>query len=167
MAFNVPMLVNLLLKTYALLSILQPLGLAYSFKGLMVGMVYEYLPLMLMPIYASMARVNPRLLEAAEVLGARPLAKLVKVVLPISPPGIASGAVLVYLTSFADFVIPAMLGGVEGYTIGYLIWDLFLKYRNWEAGSALSFLVTSLAVLGAFLCVKWGEKPWPQGGRSY
>ncbi len=83
-----------------------------------------------MPIYASMARVNPRLLEAAEVLGARPLAKLAKVILPISLPGIASGAVLVYLTSFADFVIPAMLGGVEGYTIGYLIWDLFLKYRN-------------------------------------
>jgi len=158
LAFNIPLLINLLLKAYALLNLLSFLGLANTFTGMMVGMVYEYLPLMFLPIYSSFERINRRLLEAAETLGARPREKFFKVVLPLSLPGIISGVTLVSLMAFTEFVIPAMLGGIHGYTLGYLIWDLFLKFRNWEAGSALSFAVTLVAVLVATIYSVKGER---------
>ncbi len=157
-AFNVPLLVNLLLRTYALLNILMMLNIAGTFQGLMIGMIYQYFPLMLLPIYSSFERINHALIEAAETLGARPKEQFLKVILPLGLPGIVSGATLVSLTAFTDFVTPAMLGGNHGYTLGYLIWDLFLKYRNWETGSALAFIITLVAVAVSTIYTKWGVK---------
>lgn len=157
-AFNVPLLVNLLLRTYALLNILMMLNLAGTFPGLMIGMIYQYFPLMLLPIYSSFERINRALIEAAETLGARPKEQFLKIILPLGLQGIISGATLVSLTAFTDFVTPAMLGGIHGYTLGYLIWDLFLKYRNWEAGSALAFIITLVAVAVSTVYTKWGVR---------
>lgn len=155
-AFTVPMLVNFLLKAYALMNVLSVLGLANTYVGMVVGMVYEYLPYMLLPLFSSFERVERRLLEAAQSLGARSHHIFLRVVLPLSLPGIASGVALVFLMSFTEFIVPAMLGGVYGYTMGYLIWDLFLKYRNWPVGSALAFIVTLVSLVIVYLYTRWG-----------
>jgi len=155
-AFTVPMLVNFLLKAYALMNVLSVLGLANTYVGMVVGMVYEYLPYMLLPLFSSFERVERRLLEAAQSLGARSHHIFLRVILPMSLPGIASGVALVFLMSFTEFIVPAMLGGVYGYTMGYLIWDLFLKYRNWPVGSALAFIVTLLSLVIVYLYTRWG-----------
>lgn len=155
-AFTVPMLVNFLLRAYALMNMLSLVGLLNTFQGMLVGMVYEYTPIMLLPIYSTLERVERRLLEAAETLGARPLQKMLRVTLPLAAPGVASGVVLVFLMSFTEFIVPAMLGGVYGYTVGFLIWDLFLKYRNWAVGSALAFIVTLASVLAVHFYVRYG-----------
>lgn len=156
-SFTVPLLINFLLKTYAFMSILSVFELNNTFSGMMIGMVYEYLPYMLLPVYSTLERINKRLLEAAETLGAKPLQTLRRVILPLSFPGIASGVALVGLMTFTEFVIPAMLGGVYGYTVGYLIWDLFLKYRNWQVGSALAFIITAVSIAVVYVYAKWGE----------
>uniref|UniRef100_A0A7C1T6U2 ABC transporter permease n=1 Tax=Thermofilum pendens TaxID=2269 RepID=A0A7C1T6U2_THEPE len=155
-AFTVPMLVNFLLKAYALMNVLSVLGLANTYLGMVVGMVYEYLPYMLLPLFSSFERVERRLLEAAQALGARSHHTFLRVVLPLSLPGIASGVALVFLMSFTEFIVPAMLGGVYGYTMGYLIWDLFLKYRNWPVGSALAFMVTLVSLAIVYFYTRWG-----------
>ncbi|MCI4408264.1 MAG: ABC transporter permease [Thermofilum sp.] len=155
-AFTVPMLVNFLLKAYALMNVFSLIGLANSFPAIIIGMTYEYLPLMLLPVYSTFERVEKRLLEAAETLGARPHQTVFRVLLPVSLPGIFSGVTLVFLMSFTEFVVPAMLGGVYGYTVGFLIWDLFLKYRNWVAGSILALLITLVSILAVYVYMKWG-----------
>jgi spermidine/putrescine transport system permease protein len=155
-AFTVPMLVNFLLKAYALMNVLSVLGLANTYAGMVIGMVYEYLPYMFLPLFSSFERVERRLLEAAQTLGARSHQVFLRVVLPLSLPGIVSGVALVFLMSFTEFVVPAMLGGVYGYTMGYLIWDLFLKYRNWPVGSALAFIVTLVSLVIVYVYTRWG-----------
>ena len=155
-AFTVPMLVNFLLRAYALMNIFEALGFAGTYTGIVAGMVYEFLPYMLLPLYSTFERIERRLLEAAQTLGAKPSQVFLRVILPLAAPGIASGVALVFLMSFTEFIVPAMLGGVYGYTVGYLIWDLFLKYRNWTAGSALTFIVTLLSLLIVFAYTKWG-----------
>lgn len=157
-AFTVPMLVNFLLKAYALMNIFSVFGLANSFTAIVLGMIYEYLPLMLLPVYSTFERVERRLLEAAETLGAKPLQTVFRVLLPVSLPGILSGVTLVFLMSFTEFVAPAMLGGVYGYTVGFLIWDLFLKYRNWQAGSILALVITAVSILAVYAYMRWGAE---------
>ena len=155
-AFTVPMLVNFLLKAYALMNVLSVLGLANTYAGMVIGMVYEYLPYMLLPLFSSFERVERRLLEAAQTLGARSHQVFLRIVLPLSLPGIVSGVALVFLMSFTEFVVPAMLGGVYGYTMGYLIWDLFLRYRDWPVGSALAFIVTLVSLVIVYVYTRWG-----------
>ncbi|MEZ0345709.1 MAG: ABC transporter permease [Infirmifilum sp.] len=155
-AFTVPMLVNFLLRAYALMNIFSLIGLSNTFQGMIIGMIYEYLPFMLLPIYSTFERIERRLLEAAETLGAKPWQATLRVTLPLAAPGIASGVILVFLMAFTEFVVPGLLGGVYGYTIGYLIWDLFLKYRNWAVGSALAFIVTLTSIVAVYFYMKYG-----------
>lgn len=157
-AFTLPMLVNFLLRAYALMNIFSLLGLANSFQAVVIGMVYEYFPLMLLPVYSTFERVERRLLEAAETLGAKPHQAVLRVLVPVSAPGILSGVTLVFLMAFTEFVVPAMLGGVYGYTVGYLVWDLFLKYRNWAAGSALALIITAASLLAVYAYMRWGAE---------
>lgn len=155
-AFTVPMLVNFLLRAYALMNVFSLIGLANTFQGMIIGMVYEYLPFMLLPIYSTLERIERRLIEAAETLGARPWQAVLRVTLPLAAPGVASGVILVFLMAFTEFVVPGLLGGVYGYTVGYLIWDLFLKYRNWAVGSTLAFIVTLTSVIAVYFYTKYG-----------
>uniref|UniRef100_A0A7C4D339 ABC transporter permease n=1 Tax=Thermofilum pendens TaxID=2269 RepID=A0A7C4D339_THEPE len=154
--FTVPMLVNFLLRTYTLMNILSFFGLTGTYAGMVIGMVYEFLPYMLLPLYSTFERIERRYLEAAQTLGARPAQTFLRVTLPLAIPGVASGVALVFLMSFTEFIVPAMLGGVYGYTVGYLIWDLFLKFRNWPAGSALAFVVTLASLLIVYAYARWG-----------
>lgn len=155
-AFTVPMLVNFLLRAYALMNVFSIIGLANTFQGMIIGMVYEYFPFMLLPIYSTLERIERRLIEAAETLGAKPWQAVIRVTLPLAAPGIGSGIALVFLMAFTEFVVPGLLGGVYGYTVGYLIWDLFLKYRNWAVGSALAFIVTLTSIVAVYFYTKYG-----------
>lgn len=155
-AFTVPMLVNFLLRTYALMNILASVGLAGTYAGMVIGMVYEFLPYMLLPLYATFERIERKYLEAAQTLGAKPAQTFSRVTLPLALPGVLSGVALVFLMSFTEFIVPAMLGGVYGYTVGFLIWDLFLKFRNWPTGSALAFVVTLASLLIVYAYTRWG-----------
>ncbi|MGB9708488.1 MAG: ABC transporter permease [Infirmifilum sp.] len=155
-AFTVPMLINFLLRAYALMNILSLVNLTNTIQGMIIGMVYEFLPFMLLPIYSTLERIERRFLEAAETLGAKPWQAVLRITLPLATPGIASGVILVFLMAFTEFVVPGLLGGVYGYTVGYLIWDLFLKYRNWPVGSALAFIVTLTSIFAVYFYTRYG-----------
>ncbi len=166
-ALVAPFWVDFLLRAYALRVFLDPvnrllpgpLRVELGFRALILGMVYDYLPYMLLPIYAAMEKIPRNLVDAAGTLGAPSHRRLLDIVLPLSLPGVVAGTVLVSLMSFTEFVIPAILGGTEGYTVGYLIYDLFLKYRDYWRGSALTIFVTVTALLAAVVAVrKVGEE---------
>ena len=106
--------------------------------AVLTGIVYGYLPLMVLPIYVSLERLDKRLLEAAADLGAPPLQSFLKVTLPLSLPGIATGCMLVFILLMGEFLIPAMLGGGKVFFIGNALVDLFLQSRNWAFGAAVA-----------------------------
>lgn len=141
-------LVNTLLLRAGLIA--QPLELLYTEGAVLAGLVYSALPFMVLPIYASLEKLDLALLEAAEVLGARPWARLTRVILPLTLPGIASGCLLVFIPTLGSFVVPDLLGGAKQLMIGNLIQNQFGPARNWPFGSAASFMVMAL-VLGAVL----------------
>ena len=106
--------------------------------AVLTGIVYGYLPLMVLPIYVSLERLDKRLLEASADLGAPPLQSFLKITLPLSLPGIATGCMLVFILLMGEFLIPAMLGGGKVFFIGNALVDLFLQSRNWAFGAAVA-----------------------------
>ena len=116
-------------------------------------MVYTYLPFMLMPIYASLEKRDPVLLEAAQDLGASPLQSFLRVTLPLSLPGIQAGLLLVFVPALGEFVIPDLLGGPGTPMIGHVLWTEFFANRAWPVAAALA---TSLLLVLAtmFLALK-------------
>lgn len=147
-AVILPFWISFLLRTYALMTILSKLGIMFTFTAVMVGMVYDYLPFMILPLYTTMERMNVSTIEASYVLGADPIKTFLKVVMPLSRQGMIAGIFLVFVPALGEFVVPAMLGGVSASTLGTLTWELFIRYHNWWKGSALS--VIYLAVVFAF-----------------
>ena len=141
-----PFWIDFLLRAYSIKVLIDPLGLREGFATLLYGMVYEFFPFMLLPLYAGMSAVPQNVIMSARVHGAGGLALFTRVLLPLTLSSILAGGVLVFLMSFTEFVIPALLGGVKGYTIGYAVYDLFFKYRDVYRGSALS-IVLSLSAL--------------------
>lgn len=128
----------------------QPLTMLYTPLAVMVGLVYGFLPFMILPIYASLEKLDWSLLEAAEVLGARPAARFVRVTLPLSMPGVVAGALLVFVPALGSFLTADLLGGAKQMMIGNLVQNQFSSARNWPFGSAASFIVMAL-VLGAVM----------------
>ncbi len=141
-------LVNHLLQRAGLIDV--PLTLLYTPGAVLAGLVYGHLPLMVMPIYAALERLDPALLEAAEVLGARPFSRLRRVILPLSMPGVAAGVMLVFIPSLGAFLTPDLLGGAKQVMIGNLVQNQFGPARNWPFGAAASFIVMTV-VLAAML----------------
>ncbi len=135
---------NLLL---ALGVIHQPLALLNNAFAVYLGIVYSYLPFMVLPLYASLERLDPTLLEAAADLGCRPWSAFRRVTLPLSLPGIAAGALLVFIPAVGEFVIPDLLGGPDTLMIGKVLWDEFFNNRDWPVASAVA--VAMLALLMA------------------
>jgi spermidine/putrescine transport system permease protein len=149
----VPFWTSILIRSYAWIFILGGRGLpalleAASIEGVrliytpfavLVGIVYGYLPLMVFPIYVSLDRLDKRLLEASSDLGARPFTTFLKVTLPLSIPGVATGCLLVFILLMGEFLIPALLGGGKVFFVGNALVDLFLQSRNWAFGSAVAF----------------------------
>jgi spermidine/putrescine transport system permease protein len=149
----VPFWTSILIRSYAWIYILGGQGLPallgsigienvrliYTPFAVTIGIIYGYLPLMVFPIYVALDRLDKRLLEASSDLGARPMATFLKVTLPLSVPGVATGCMLVFILLMGEFLIPALLGGGKVFFVGNALVDLFLQSRNWAYGSAVAF----------------------------
>jgi spermidine/putrescine transport system permease protein len=161
----IPFWTSLLLRTYAWMYILGGRGLPALLEwigiegvrllntplAVMIGIVYGYLPLMIMPIFVALEKLDKRLLEASADLGAKPISTFVGVTLPLSMSGVATGLALVSILLMGEFLIPAMLGGGKVFFVGNALVDLFLQSRNWPFGSAIA--VTMVVTVGVILSV--------------
>ncbi len=129
----------------------EPLPLLYNDGAVLVGLVYGFLPFMVLPIYATLERIDRSLLEAAADLGARPWTALARVVIPLSAPGIRAGAVLVFIPCLGAYLTPDLLGGGKSIMIGNLIQNQFTTARDWPFGSAASLGLMAAAMALLFL----------------
>jgi spermidine/putrescine transport system permease protein len=136
----------------------QPLSLLYTPLAVMAGLVYGFLPFMILPIYASLEKLDPSLLEAAEVLGARPRARFRKVTLPLSMPGVVAGCLLVFIPALGSFLTSDLLGGAKQLMIGNLVQNQFSSARNWPFGSAASFIVMALVLAAVMIYLRVRDK---------
>ena len=125
----------------------HPLALLHSDFAVYLGIVYSYLPFMVLPLYATLSRMDQTLLEAAADLGCRPWSAFVRVTLPLSLPGIIAGGMLVFIPAVGEFVIPDLLGGPDSLMIGKVLWTEFFSNRDWPAASAVAVVMLVLLVL--------------------
>ncbi|MFN8189817.1 MAG: ABC transporter permease [Nocardioidaceae bacterium] len=159
----VPFWTNFLIRTYAWIMLLntqgmlndalislglvdEPIRLLYTKGAVVTGLVYAYLPLMILPIYASVARLDPELREASANLGANRFTTFLRVTLPLSLPGVVTGCIFVFVPSMGNFVIPELLGGGKTVMVGNLIRDQFLKARDWPFGATLALIMVVFLV---------------------
>lgn len=157
-----PMWVNFLLRTYAWMVLLsnnglvsnfleflgfQDVSLLYTQTAVILGMVYNFFPYMLLPIYTAMKKIDPDLLRAATDLGANKYQLFVKVKFPLCMPGIISGGIMVFMPAVSTFVISNLLGGGKYMLVGNLIEQQFLTLNNWNFGSAISMILMILIFL--------------------
>ena len=157
-----PFWTSFLVRTFAMIFLMRDSGLINSFLvrlgfepvtmlytpfAVMTGLVYGFLPFMVLPIYASLEKLDLSFLEAAEVLGARPAARFLKVTLPLSMPGVVAGSLLVFIPALGSFLTSDLLGGAKQVMIGNLIQNQFSTARNWPFGSAASFIVMALVLV--------------------
>ncbi len=126
----------------------EPLPLLYNHGAILLGLVYGFVPFMVLPIYATLERLDPNLLEAAADLGARPWSTLLRVTLPLSAPGLRAGAVLVFIPCLGAYLTPDLLGGGKSILIGNLVQNQFTNARDWPFGSALAVVLMLLALAG-------------------
>ncbi len=125
----------------------EPLPLLYNEFAIIVGLVYNYLPFVVLAIYASLSRLNPEVLEASFDLGGTPARTFWRVTLPLTLPGVAAGAVFVFVLSVGNFITPDLLGGGRLLMVGNLIYDQFLSARDWPFGASLSFILIAIMML--------------------
>ncbi len=175
----VPFWTSLLVRTYAWMYILGSRGIPNLLAvvgiedvrllntpgAVLLGIVYGYLPLMIMPIYVSLEKLDRRLLEASADLGARPLSTFLGVTLPLSLPGVMTGVALVTILLLGEYLIPQLLGGGKVFFIGNALVDLFLQSRNWPFGSAIAvtLVVVVVVVLLVAMRIAWrvsGTRQW-------
>jgi spermidine/putrescine transport system permease protein len=138
----------------------ESLTILYTPFAVMVGLIYGFLPFMILPIYASLEKLDESLLEAAEVLGAKPSARFRRVTLPLSMPGVVAGCLLVFIPALGSFLTSDLLGGAKEMMIGNLVQNQFSAARNWPFGSAASFIVMAL-VLAAVMIYLRVKDPTP------
>jgi putrescine transport system permease protein len=124
-----------------------PLTLLNNSFAIYVGLIYSYLPYMVLPLYAALEKLDPALLEAAADLGCRPSQAFRHVTLPLSLPGIIAGALLVFIPMCGEFIIPDLLGGPSTLMIGHVLWDEFFTNRDWPVASAVAVAMLVLLVL--------------------
>jgi spermidine/putrescine transport system permease protein len=131
----------------------SPLPLLYNDGAVLLGLVYGYLPFMVLPIYATLERLDPALVDAAADLGARPLTTVLRIVVPLSRPGIVAGSVLVFIPCLGAYLTPDLLGGGRTVMVGNLVQNQFTTARDWPFGAAVSIALMALVtlVLVAFL----------------
>lgn len=161
---TVPFWTNLLVRVYAWMLLLRngglvdgalgvfgvpegSLGLLYSNAAVMIGLLYSFLPFMVLPIYTSLEKLDWRLVEAAFDLGANRWQALKRVILPLALPGMLAGATLVFIPALGNYIIPELLGGGKALMIGNLIQLQFGSGHNWPLGAALAFSLFSLVLL--------------------
>jgi spermidine/putrescine transport system permease protein len=125
----------------------EPLTILYTPIAVMIGMVYEFLPFMVLPLYTSLEKIENAQLEAASDLGAPPWKAFLRVTLPLSVPGMIAGTLLVFIPAMGMFVVPDLMGGAKTMLIGNLIRNQFLTARDWPFGSAASMLLMILTMI--------------------
>jgi putrescine transport system permease protein len=142
-------LINHLLIAVGLIQ--EPIQLLYNDVSMLVGMTYVYLPFMVLPLYANLVKLDDRLLEAAQDLGATPWKSFWMITVPLSRSGIVAGSILVFIPCLGEFVIPSLLGGAENLMIGRVVWDEMFSSNNWPRASALSVVM----IVGIVLPLAW------------
>ena len=164
-----PFWTSFLVRTFAMIFLLRdtglinswlmdlgvsPIAMLYTPFAVMAGLVYGFLPFMILPIYASLEKLDLSLLEAAEVLGARPAERFRRVTLPLSMPGVVAGCLLVFIPALGSFLTSDLLGGAKQMMIGNLVQNQFSAARNWPFGSAASFIVMALVLAAVMIYLK-------------
>ncbi|MGY2892234.1 ABC transporter permease [Deinococcus sp. UYEF24] len=147
----IPFWTNFLIRIYAWIIILRPLGLYPSTLAVFLGMTYAYLPFFVLPVYASVEKVDWRLVEAAEDLGATPFRAFWAAVFPQTLPGLVAGVILTFVPALGTFVVSDILGGAKAALVGNLVQNQFGQSGDWAYGSALSFLLLAVVLLGLWL----------------
>ena len=133
----------------------QPLKLLYTDLAVYIGIVYTYLPFMILPLYANLERLDVTLNEAAADLGSRPLRTFIDITLPMSLPGIVAGSLLVFIPALGEFVIPALLGGLDSLMIGRTLYDEFFQNRDWPLASAVATVLLLILVIPIMIFQKY------------
>lgn len=169
MLITLPTWINMLVRTYAWVGILQkdgllntvlgwlgiaPLELMYTDAAVTIGMVYNFLPFMILQIYTALTKMDPALVEAAADLGANRVMCFLKVTFPLSIPGIISGITLVFLPAVSSFFIPKLLGGGSYMLIGNVIESQFLTVGDWSFGSAISLIMAVIIMISMYITRK-------------
>jgi spermidine/putrescine transport system permease protein len=157
----VPFWTSILIRSYAWIFLLGGKGIpalleAIGLEGVrlintpfavLVGIVYGYLPLMVFPIYVALEKLDKRLLEASADLGTPPWRSFLQITLPLSMPGVLTGAMVVFILLMGEFLIPAILGGGKVFFVGNALVDLFLQSRNWAFGSAVAVALVAIMLV--------------------
>lgn len=176
---TMPTWINMLVRTYAWVGILQDDGLVNSILSIIgfekvkllhtsfaviLGMVYNFVPFMILQIHASLAKMDKSLLEAAEDLGASKAQAFLRITLPLSLPGVISGITLVFLPAVSSFFIPKLLGGGQYVLIGNVIENQFLTAGNWNFGSAISLIMAIIILISMYITKKVDKGEATKGG---
>ncbi len=177
--FILPMWMNFLLRTYAWMAILGKNGfinnllgmlhlpamsMLYNESAVLLGMVYNFLPFMVLPIYTVLIRMDSAVLEAAEDLGANSWIKFFRVIFPLSMPGVLSGITMVFMPAVSTFVISSLLGGGQYMLIGNLVEQQFLVVGDWQFGSAISMVMMVMILLSMWVLSRY--EAHEEGGTS-
>ena len=172
---TIPFWTNLLIRTFAIMEVIrnkglintflmslelidQPIQILFTDFAIMLGMTYVYLPLMVLPIYASMEKFDFRLVEAGYDLYATRLKVLWRIIIPLVKPGIVAGSILVFIPSLGAYVTPRLLGGGKNMMLGNLIELQFGQGRNWPLGAALAFALLTIVMMALLLYVRSAQK---------
>jgi putrescine transport system permease protein len=147
--------INGLFLRFGLIS--EPLALMQTPFAVCLGIVYAYLPFMVLPLCVSITRIDTELLDAAHDLGCRPLKTFLAITLPLSFSGMIAGSVLVFIPAIGEYVIPELLGGSETLTIGRIVWNEFFVNMSWPVASALAILLILFVVLPISCWQRWRE----------
>ena len=163
-----PFWTSFLLRVYAWIGILKGKGVLNAFLlklgvinepliimqtdiAVYIGIVYTYLPFMILPLYANLVKLDDALLEASADLGAGPISTFFRITIPLSLPGIVAGSMLVFIPAIGEFVIPALLGGPDTLMIGKVLWTEFFSNRDWPVASAVAIAMLVLLVIPIML----------------
>jgi spermidine/putrescine transport system permease protein len=163
--FIVPMWMNFLLRTYAWKVLLSAFTkILYTESAVLLGMVYNFLPFMILPIYTTLIKLDKSYIEAAADLGANPAKTFLKVVFPLSMPGIISGVTMVFIPSTTTFAISQLLGGGKTMLYGDLIYMKFITEQSWSTGSALSIILLAFVLISMTFMKKAERTTSDEGG---
>ncbi|WP_353096693.1 ABC transporter permease [Tissierella praeacuta] len=177
--FVIPMWMNFLLRTYAWLTLLgrngfinflvtklgfKPLELMYNDKAVLLGMVYNFLPFMVLPIYSVLTKIDNNLIEAAEDLGANKVKVFTKVIIPLSIPGIITGITMVFIPAVSTFIISSLLGGNKYNLIGNLVEQQFRWTGDWHFGSSMSIILMVFILITMAITSKFDKEKEGGGG---
>ena len=154
---TLPMWINMLIRTYSWKGILSYFEFD-SQTNVMIGMVYNFLPFMILQIHTALSKLDRSLLTAAKDLGANDVETFLRVTLPLSMPGVVSGITLVFLPAVSSFFIPKLLGGGEYVLIGNLIENYFISVGNWNYGSAISLIMALVIMISMYFTKKLDKK---------